>query len=70
MYRMVGRPDVPWRYNGSYAPDSDQHLIGDKTICEATCQEYRTIEKDLLAERDPAKRTALTDRMVELVANT
>ena len=26
--------------------------------------------KDLLAERDPAKRTALTDHMVELIANT
>ena len=70
MYRTVGRPDVPWRYNGSYAADSDQHLIGDKNICDTTCQDYQKIVKDLMAERDPAKRTALTDRMVELVANT
>jgi ABC-type transport system substrate-binding protein len=70
MYRTVGRPDVPWRYNGSFASDSDQHLIGDKNTCEATCQEYQKVVKDLLAERDPAKRTALTDRMVELVADT
>jgi peptide/nickel transport system substrate-binding protein len=70
MYRTVGRPDVPWRYDGSYAVESDQHLIGDKANCDATCQDYQRVEKDLLAERDPAKRTALTDRMVELVANT
>jgi peptide/nickel transport system substrate-binding protein len=70
MFRTVGRPDVPWRYNGSYAADSDQHLIGDKNDCDATCQEYQNVVKDLLTERDPAKRTALTDRMVELVANT
>ena len=70
MYRTVGRPDVPWRYDGSYAVESDQHLIGDKNLCDATCQGYQKIEKDLLAERDPVKRTALTDRMVELVANT
>ena len=70
MYRTVGRPDVPWRYDGSYAVESDQHLIGDKNLCDATCQDYQKTEKDLLAERDPVKRTALTDRMVELVANT
>ena len=47
------------------------------SICSATrttaTRPARTITKivkDLLAERDPAKRTALTDRMVELVANT
>jgi ABC-type transport system substrate-binding protein len=70
MYRTVGRPDVPWRYNGSYAADSDQHLLGDKNTCDETCQEYQTVVKQLLAERDPVKRTALTDRMVELIAET
>jgi peptide/nickel transport system substrate-binding protein len=70
MFRTVGRPDVPWRYDGSYAVESDQHLIGDKNNCDTTCQDYQKVEKDLLAERDPARRTALTDRMVELVANT
>ena len=50
--------------------DSEQHLLGDKDNCDATCQDYQKIVKELLAERDPAKRTALTDRMVELVANT
>lgn len=70
MFRTVGRPDVPWRYDGSYAVESDQHLIGDKNNCDTACQDYQKVEKDLLAERDPARRTALTDRMVELVANT
>jgi peptide/nickel transport system substrate-binding protein len=70
MYRTAGRPDVPWRYDGSFGVDSDQHLLGDKANCDATCQEYQKIQKDLMAERNPAKRTALTDRMVELVANT
>jgi len=70
MYRTVGRPDVPCRYNGSFEAESDQHLIGDKKTCDATCQEYQTTVKQLLAERDPVKRTALTDHMVELVANT
>ena len=47
------------------------------SICSATrtpatrpVRTTRRSVKDLLAERDPAKRTALTDRMVELVANT
>ena len=70
MYRTVGRPDVPWRYNGSFAVDSEQHLLGEPDNCDATCQDYQKIVKDLMAERDSAKRTALTDRMVELVANT
>jgi peptide/nickel transport system substrate-binding protein len=70
MYRTVGRPDMPWRYEGSFAADSEQHLLGDKTLCEADCQAFGAVYKDLNAERDPAKRTALTDRMVELVSNT
>jgi peptide/nickel transport system substrate-binding protein len=70
MYRTVGRPDMPWRYEASFANDSEQHVIGDKTTCDPTCQSFGTIYRDLLAERDPAKRTALTDQMVELVANT
>jgi peptide/nickel transport system substrate-binding protein len=70
MYRTVGRPDMPWRYEGSFAADSEQHLIGDKSICEADCKAFSAVYKELLAERDAAKRTALTDRMVELVSDT
>jgi len=70
MYRTAGRPDVPWRYSASFASDSEQHLIGEKGSCDETCQEFDRIYQQLLGERDPVKRTALTDRMVELVADT
>jgi len=70
MYRTVGRPDMPWRYEGSFGADSEQHLLGDKTICEADCKAFGAIYKELNEERDRAKRTALTDHMVELVSNT
>jgi peptide/nickel transport system substrate-binding protein len=29
MYRTVGRPDMPWRYE-SFSAESEQHLLGDK----------------------------------------
>lgn len=70
MYRTVGRPDMPWRYDGAFSPTSIQHLLGDKDNCDDTCQRFAAIYKDLLSERDPEKRTELTDKMVELVANT
>ena len=70
MFRTAGRPDVPWRYNGAFDPQADAHLLGEKDNCDATCQAFVTIYKDLGAERDPVKRTHLTDRMVELVADT
>ena len=70
MYRTVGRPDMPWRYNGGFGSTSEQHLLGDKENCPAECKEFDKIYAALLAERDAEKRTELTDRMVELVANT
>jgi peptide/nickel transport system substrate-binding protein len=70
MYRTAGRPDAPWRYNGAFSPDSTQRLLGDKDNCPATCQEFVKIYRALLAELDRTKRTALTDRMVELVADS
>jgi peptide/nickel transport system substrate-binding protein len=70
MYRTAGRPDAPWRYNGAFAPDSTQRLLGDKENCQAECQEFVKIYKALTDELDKEKRTALTDRMVELVSNS
>jgi peptide/nickel transport system substrate-binding protein len=70
MYRTAGRPDAPWRYDGAFSPESIQRLLGDKEICTEACQEFVTTYRALLAELDPAKRTALTDHMVELVANS
>lgn len=70
MYRTAGRPDAPWRYNGAFSPDSTQRLLGDKDNCPETCQDFVKTYRALLGELDPAKRTALTDRMVELTADS
>ena len=70
MYRTAGRPDAPWRYNGAFSPDSTQRLLGDKDNCPETCQEFVKIYARCWSERDPAKRTALTDRMVEIDRRT
>jgi peptide/nickel transport system substrate-binding protein len=70
MYRTAGRPDAPWRYNGAFAPDSTQRLLGDKDNCQATCQEFVKTYRALGSELDRTKRTALTDQMVELVADS
>ncbi len=71
MYRTAGRPDVPWRYNSALNPEGvGERLLGDATTCEETCKEFLQVHRALSAERDVAKRTALTDRMVELIAGT
>ena len=70
MYRTAGRPDVPWRYDGAFSPESTQRLLGDKDNCNEVCQDYVKTARALGAELDKAKRTALIDRMVEIVTNT
>jgi peptide/nickel transport system substrate-binding protein len=70
MYRTAGRPDAQWRYNAAFSPDSTQRLLGDKDVCTNYCEEFVKVYKALLDERDPAKRTVLTDKMVEVVNNS
>jgi peptide/nickel transport system substrate-binding protein len=70
MYRTAGRPDAQWRYDGAFSPESTQRLLGDKDNCDETCQDFVKTSRTMLAELDTAKRTALTDRMVEIVANS
>ncbi|MDP1840409.1 MAG: ABC transporter substrate-binding protein [Reyranella sp.] len=70
MYRTAGRPDAPWRYNGAFSPDSTQRLLGDKENCPQDCQDFVKTYQALGAELDKDKRTALTDRMVEITANS
>jgi len=70
MYRTAGRPDAPWRYDGAFSPESTQRLLGHKEHCGDICQEYVKTYRALIAELDREKRTALTDKMVEIVANT
>jgi peptide/nickel transport system substrate-binding protein len=70
MYRTAGRPDAQWRYDAAFSPESLQRLIGDKENCQEICQEFVKTYRSLISELDPVKRTALTDRMVELIANS
>jgi peptide/nickel transport system substrate-binding protein len=70
MYRTAGRPDAQWRYDGAFSPESTQRLIGDKETCDAACQDFVKTYRALVAELDPVKRTALTDHMVEVIANS
>ncbi|MBM3623702.1 MAG: ABC transporter substrate-binding protein [Alphaproteobacteria bacterium] len=70
MYRTAGRPDAPWRYDGAFSPESTQRLLGHKEHCGDICQEYVKTYRALIAELDREKRTALTDKMVEIVANS
>lgn len=69
MYRTAGRPDAPWRYNSAFSPDSTERMLGDKTNCQDICSKFVAIYKAVSNERDPAKRTALNDSMVELIAD-
>jgi hypothetical protein len=71
MYRTVGRPDLQWRYDSAFSPKSEQHLIGEPDTCdEALCQAYVRIHTALLDQRDPVKRTELTDAMVKVIADS
>ena len=70
MYRTAGRPDAPWRYDGAFSPESIQRLLGDKDNCDAACQDYVKTARALGSELDKAKRTALTDRMVEITTDS
>ena len=70
MYRTAGRPDAQWRYDGAFSPESTQRLLGHKEHCAEICQEFVKTYRALIGELDRDKRTALTDKMVEIVANT
>jgi peptide/nickel transport system substrate-binding protein len=70
MFRTVGRPDMPWRYNGGFGSKSQHHLFGDDKNCTPECQEFTKIYRALTEERDAEKRTELTDKMVKMVADT
>lgn len=70
MYRTVGRPDAPWRYNAAFSSDGGERLLGEKDNCNETCKKFDELYKSVIDERDPVKRTALNDSMVELVSNS
>lgn len=69
MYRTVGRPDAPWRYNAAFNPESTERLFGDKDNCNAACKRFVELYQGVINERDTRKRTELNDAMVEHVAS-
>jgi peptide/nickel transport system substrate-binding protein len=70
MYRTVGRPDAPWRYNAAYNPESNERLFGDKENCNDDCKKFVQLYRSVINERDEKKRTEYNDAMVEHVANS
>lgn len=69
MYRTVGRPDAPWRYNAAYNPESNERLFGDKDNCGDACKRFVELYRATINERDPKKRTEFNDAMVEHVTS-
>ncbi len=71
---LPARPAAPTRALApTTAPFSPEHAnasLGDKENCDAACRDFVKTSRALLAELDPVKRTALTDHMVEVVANS
>lgn len=70
MYRTAGRPEPAPRYITAFISKGTQHLFGDPKDCPALCQEADRAYEAVVAERDDAKRTAATNRMIELVARS
>ncbi|MGE3917296.1 MAG: ABC transporter substrate-binding protein [Hyphomicrobiaceae bacterium] len=70
MYRTVGRPDAPWRYNAAFNPESNERLFGDKNNCNADCTRFVELYRGVINERDAKKRTEINDAMIEHVANS
>jgi peptide/nickel transport system substrate-binding protein len=70
MYRTAGRPEPSPRYITTLNSKGVQHLFGDPDNCPALCQEADKAYEAVVSERDDAKRTAATSRMIEVAANS
>jgi ABC-type transport system substrate-binding protein len=70
MYRTAGRPEPIPRYATTFVSKGVQHLFGDPQSCPALCVDADKAYEAIVAERDDAKRTAATNRMIELVAKS
>jgi ABC-type transport system substrate-binding protein len=70
MYRTAGRPEPIPRYATTFVSKGVQHLFGDPQSCPALCVDADKAYEAVVAERDDAKRTAATNRMIELVAKS
>jgi len=70
MYRTAGRPEAAPRYITTFVSKGTQHLFGDPENCPAPCQEADKAYEAVVAEKDDAKRTAATSRMIDVVAKS
>jgi len=70
MYRTAGRPEPAPRYITTFTSKGTQHLFGDPQDCPALCQEGDKAYEAVVGERDDAKRTAATNRMIDQVAKS
>ena len=70
MYRTAGRPEPSPRYITTLNSKGVQHLFGDPDNCPALCQEADKAYEAVVSERDDARRTAATNRMIEVAANS
>jgi peptide/nickel transport system substrate-binding protein len=70
MYRTAGRPVAVPRYNSSLHSTSEPHLFGDPQHPNPLVEEFDKINLAVISERDDAKRAALTNRMIQLVADS
>jgi len=70
MYRTAGRPEPIPRYATTFVSKGVQHVFGDPQNCPALCVDADKAYEAIVAERDDARRTAATNRMIELVARS
>ena len=70
MYRTAGRPVAVPRYNGGFHSKSEPHLLGDPEHPNPLVEEFDKLNAAVISERDDAKRAELTNRMIQLVADT
>jgi peptide/nickel transport system substrate-binding protein len=70
VYRTAGRPVAAARYHSGFHSDSEAHLLGGDGHSTALAKEFDQLHFEVVAEKDDAIRTAKTNRMIELIANT
>ena len=70
IYRTAGRPVAAARYYTAFDSRGTHHLFGYKDDCPELCKKFNALNKAVAVEKNAAKRTELTNQMIELVANS
>lgn len=70
MYRTAGRPISTTRYHVAFHPEGTHKILGTVKTCDAVCESYKSLHEKIEKERDGATRTELTNKLIELSANT